>query len=49
MGGWGGGGGVGRKRWGERGIFEIFIRGKNAGDETSNRKQNLRMNLKMLS
>ena len=32
-----------------RGIFEIFIGGKIAGDETSNRKQNFRMNLKMFS
>ena len=34
---------------GERGIFEIFIGGKIAGDETSNRRQNFRMNLKMFS
>ena len=32
-----------------RGIFEIFIGGKNTGDETSNREQNFRMNLKMFS
>ena len=41
--------GGGEKKKGERGIFEIFIRGKIAGDETSNRKQNFRMNLKMFS
>ena len=34
---------------GERGIFEIFIGGTIAGDQTSNRKQNFRMNLKMFS
>ena len=28
---------------GERGVFEIFIGGKFAGDETSNRKQNFRI------
>ena len=39
----------GKKKKGERGIFEIFIQRKIAGDETSNRKQNLRMNLKMFS
>ena len=33
----------------ERGILEIFIRGKIAGDEPSNRKQNFKMNLKMFS
>ena len=41
----------GKKKRGERGIFEIFI-GVGwgiAGDETSNRKQNSRMNLKMFS
>ena len=30
-----------------KGSFEIFIGGEIAGDETSNRKQNFRMNLKM--
>ena len=39
----------GKKKRGERGVFEIFIEGKIAGDETSNRKQNFRMNLKMFS
>ena len=34
---------------GGRGIFEIFIGRKIAGDETSNRKQNFRMNFKMFS
>ena len=41
----------GEKKRGERGISEIFIGGGwgIAGDETSNRKQNSRMNLKMFS
>ena len=34
---------------GESGIFEIFFGGEVAGDETSDRKQNFRMNLKMFS
>ena len=36
----------GKKKRGERGFFEIFIGGKIAGDETSNRKQNFRIILK---
>ena len=39
----------GKKKRGERGIFEIFLGGKIAGGETSNRKQNFRMSLKMFS
>ena len=31
----------GKKKRGERGVSEIFIGGKIAGDKTSNRKQNL--------
>ena len=41
-GGGGGGVGGGEERGGKK-IFEIFIGGKIAGDETSNRKQNFRM------
>ena len=33
----------GKKKKGKRGVFEIFIGGKIAGDETSNRKQNFRI------
>ena len=33
----------GKKKKGERGVFEIFIGGKIPGDETSNRKQNFRI------
>ena len=33
----------GEKKRGERGVFEIFIGGEIAGDETSNRKQNFRI------
>ena len=41
-------------REGKRGIFEIFFGGwggggRIAGDETLNRKENFRMNLKMFS
>ena len=32
---------------GERGIFQICIGREIAGDETSNRKQNFRMNLEI--
>ena len=39
---------VGEKKRGEMGTFEFLI-GKIAGDETSNRKQNFRMDLKMFS
>ena len=39
----------GKGQRGERGIFKIFIGGKIAGDGTSNRKQNFRVNLKMFS
>ena len=39
----------GKKKRGERGIFEIFLGWKIAGGETSNRKQNFRMILKMFS
>ena len=39
---------VGDQKRGEMGIFEFLI-GKIAGDETSNRKQNFRMDLKMFS
>ena len=39
----------GEEKEGEGGIFEIFIGGKIAGDEPSNRKQNFRINLKMFS
>ena len=39
----------GKKKRGERVVFEIFIWGKIAGEETSNRKQNFRMNFKMFS
>ena len=39
----------GKKKRGERGIFEIFLGGEIAGGETSNRKQNFRMSLKMFS
>ena len=39
---------VGDQKRGEMGIFEFLI-GKSAGDETSNRKQNFRMDLKMFS
>ena len=40
---------MGEETEGERGTFEIFIVGKVAEDEISNRKQNFRMNLKMFS
>ena len=36
----------GEEKEGERGVFEIFIGGEIAGDETSNRKQNFRIILK---
>ena len=44
----GGGGGGGGRESGKKN-FEIFIGGKIAGDETSNRKHNFRINLKMFS
>ena len=46
--GGGGGGGGGGRESGKKN-FEIFIGGKIAGDETSNRKHNFRINLKMFS